>query len=33
VFAVLARDLTATGAWQKLDTDVIEFRLADGKAY
>ena len=30
---VLARDFTATGAWQKLGTDVTEFRLADGKAY
>lgn len=30
---ILARDFTATKAWQKLGTDVTEFHLTDGKAY
>ena len=30
---VIGRDFTATGPWQKLGTDVTEFRLSFGKAY
>ena len=30
---IIGRDFTATGPWQKLGTDVTEFKLSFGKAY
>ena len=30
---IIGRDFTATGPWQKMGTDVTEFKLSFGKAY